>query len=347
MRTHPQILARLVVTGLLAAAALPGRAPAAPSPNAIRSIDVAERSGAVEVDIRGSRAPSYTVFKLQEPPRLVVDLAGGDVSAIASPIRVDRGGVATVTTAQYQDERTSVGRVVIGLDPAARYEVAPRGDSVVVRVLPATAAEATTPKAEPLAASAAAPVPAGEAAAPQAGPPVASAGVPAPAPGAGTSGSAAAPAGGPGQAGPTAPAPARDSGAAPVAAAAPASADDHVVSRRLDRATSRASATAVTGARVKGQAVILETNGSVGTFEVIELRDPPRLAIDLLGMRGAPRQPVAAGAGFRQVRFGRDSGKVRVVLDAEGENPSYQVRRTPQGLAVRAAPPPVASPSGT
>ncbi|MGA8892244.1 MAG: AMIN domain-containing protein, partial [Anaeromyxobacteraceae bacterium] len=141
MRNHIQIVAGLALAGLLAWPD-PGAA-GPPGQNVIRAVDVADRDGAVEVEIRATRAPSYTVFKLQDPPRLVVDVSGGDVSGVASPIRVDRGGVASVTTAQYQDEKTSVGRVVIGLDAASRYEVAPQGETVRVKVLPGAVARAT------------------------------------------------------------------------------------------------------------------------------------------------------------------------------------------------------------
>ena len=103
--------------------------------NAIQAIDVAEQGGAVELAIRGSRPPSYTVFKLQDPPRLVVDLAGADVTGVASPVQVGKGGVLSVSTAQYKDERSTVGRVIVALDGARRYEVQERGDAVVVRVL--------------------------------------------------------------------------------------------------------------------------------------------------------------------------------------------------------------------
>src|SRR5512137_641231 len=147
MRNHIQTVAGLALAGLLAWPD-PGAA-GPPAQNAIRAVDVAERDGSVEVDIRATRAPSYTVFKLQDPPRLVVDVAGGDVSAVTSPIRVDRGGVASVTTAQYQDEKTSVGRVVIGLDAAARYEVAPQGETVRVKVLSGVASRDAQPAAEP------------------------------------------------------------------------------------------------------------------------------------------------------------------------------------------------------
>src|SRR5919201_1919050 len=167
-------LAALVACALLA----PGRAPAAlGGANVIRSIDVGEAAGAVEVAITGTHAPSYTVFKLQDPPRLVVDLAGVDEAAVEHP------------------------------------------------------------------------------------------------------------------------------------------------------------ATAVRAARARRDGVALALDGEVARFEVIELANPPRLAIDLFGVASAPRAPVALAGAFKQARFGRDAGKVRVVLDAAGDLPRSEVRRVKGGLA--------------
>ncbi|HYG68824.1 MAG TPA: AMIN domain-containing protein, partial [Anaeromyxobacteraceae bacterium] len=81
----------LVAAALWGVLAVTGTARAA-EPNRIRAVDVAEKDGVVELAIQGSRPPSYTVFKLQDPPRLVVDLAGADVSAVASPVAVGKGG---------------------------------------------------------------------------------------------------------------------------------------------------------------------------------------------------------------------------------------------------------------
>ncbi len=291
MRNHSQIVAGLALAGLLALPA-PGAA-GPPVPNVIRAVDVADRDGGVEVDIRATRAPSYTVFKLQDPPRLVIDVSGGDVSGVASPVRVDRGGVASVSTAQYQDEKTSVGRVVIGLDASARYEVAPQGETVRVKVLPGVATRDVQP---------AAPVAQAAAPAPEPAPPVAVAAEPVQA----------------------VPAPASGSG-------------DNVVYRRVDEASPRSPASAVTGVKVEGDRLVVQTNGAVGTFEVIELRNPPRVAIDLPGVQKAPKKALSAGAGFTQVRFGRGDAKVRVVLDAADDVTGVEVKRTAQGLSVRTA----------
>ncbi|MFY3742881.1 type IV pilus secretin PilQ [Anaeromyxobacter sp. Red801] len=267
------------VVGLLLWGAI--SAASAAEPNVIRGIEVGQREGALELEIRGSRAPSYSVFKLQDPPRLVVDLAGADVSGVSSPIQVGKAGVLAVSTAQYKDERSAVGRVIIALDGARRYDVAPRGDAVVVRVLEAEAAVA------PAAATASAPK------------------APAPAP---------------------APAPAAAPAAAP-------SGDDHLVAHRVDEGPA-GTATRITGVRAAAGQLVIATDGQAGRLEILELRDPARLAIDVHGVSGAPRAPVKVRGAFSQVRFGRDDGKVRVVLDASGALPKYEVKRVAGGVAV-------------
>ena len=146
-RIHTDQLARLSGLhrrGWLALLALLAAGPArAADRNEIRAVEAAATNGAVELVIQGSRAPSYTVFKLQDPPRLVVDLTGADVSKVA-PLQVGQGGVLAVTTAQYQDDKNAVGRVIVALDGPREYEVAPRGDAVVVRVLDDKATAAVT-----------------------------------------------------------------------------------------------------------------------------------------------------------------------------------------------------------
>jgi type IV pilus assembly protein PilQ len=265
MKTPFQVAA--ACAALLAAAS--ARAEAGRPANAVQAIDVAEQRGAVELRIRGTRPPSYTVFKLQDPPRLVLDLAGADVSAVGAPIEVGKGGVKSVTTAQYQDDRSQVGRVIVALDAGARYEVAPKGSELVVQVTAATAEAARVED--------------------------------------------------------------------PVAVAAPAAtatAADHVVSRRVDEGAVGRAATALTAVRAKGDGALLALDGDVARVEILELTDPPRLALDLHGVAKAPRGPVALGGAFKQARFGKHDGSVRVVLDAAGALPSCEVKRVAGGLAI-------------
>ena len=287
MTNHLKSLVGLALCALLAPAVPVAEAPRAPAANVIQGIAVADAAGAVELEIRGSRAPSYTVFKLQDPPRLVLDLAGADVSAVATPVRVGKGGVREVTTAQYQDERSSVGRVIIALEGSPRYEVATRGEALIVKVARAEAA----PVAAPTAAAS-----------------------PALSLASGRDGTA-----------PPLPSGERDG---------VRGGEDNVLARRVDESEVQRPATAITAARSRGAGVTLSLDGEVARFEVIELASPPRLAIDLHGVTRAPRGTVALDGAFKRVRFGRDAGKVRVVLDAAGELPRCEVKRVAGGLAI-------------
>ncbi|HEX9243121.1 MAG TPA: type IV pilus secretin PilQ [Anaeromyxobacter sp.] len=295
MRTHLKPLSGIVLWGVLAAAS-----PALGESNVIRAIDVAEREGAVELSIRGTRAPSYTVFKLQDPPRLVVDLAGADVSQVGTPVEVGKAGVIAVTTAQYQDERSSVGRVIVALEGARKYEVTPRGDAVVVKVL-AEGSEARTALAPVATPTATANVNVNENENENVNVNVNETAT---------------------------------ANANAAAEATPASPDDHVVSRRVVEPAGKATAKALTGATAAKGKVVLHSDGNVGRIDVLELRDPARLVLDLHGLTRAPGRPVKGDGAFSQVRFGKSDGKVRVVLDAAGVLPAYEVKRVSRGVAI-------------
>jgi type IV pilus assembly protein PilQ len=276
MKTRVSTLAARAAIFLAVALAAGARAEPARPANAVRAIEVGGGADAVELRIRGSRPPSYTVFKLQDPPRLVLDLAGADVEAVSAPIDVAKGGVKGVTTAQYRDERAVVGRVIVALEQGARYEVAPAGDDLVVQV--------SAGAAQPAAPAVSAPV-----------------------------------------ALPKAPAAAK---------AAPAAPADNVLSRRTDEAPAARPATAVTGVRARAGGAFVALDGDVAKIEVLELANPPRLAVDLHGVAKAPRSAVALDGAFRQARFGRSEGKVRVVLDLAAGAAAVDVKRVAGGLAI-------------
>ncbi len=65
-----------------------------------------------------------------------------------------------------------------------------------------------------------------------------------------------------------------------------------------------------------GQAV-LETNGKVGKFQSFALANPPRLVVDVYGLRPAFKErSFPAAGGFKQVRVGTYNDKMRLVFDA-------------------------------
>ncbi len=117
----------------------------------VTSIEVARDGGRIVV--HGTARPAFTVFKLAGPARVVIDLAGTDVTALgAKPIAVAAGAafaIASVTAAQFDEGATHVGRIVIALGSDARYDVAANGNDLVVTVGAAPKSAASTAAAQP------------------------------------------------------------------------------------------------------------------------------------------------------------------------------------------------------
>src|SRR2546425_9556509 len=93
------------------------------------------RVASVEVDgprvvVHGSARPDFTVFKLADPARLVVDLASADVTQASAPAAVHKDGIAGVSVAQFDEGAARVGRVVVALEGEVRYDVAARGNDL-------------------------------------------------------------------------------------------------------------------------------------------------------------------------------------------------------------------------
>ncbi|HYV65470.1 MAG TPA: type IV pilus secretin PilQ [Myxococcales bacterium] len=122
----------------IAAAILSVAAPAAlaAAQNRIDSVEV----DGPRVIVHGSVRPDYTVFKLGDPARLVVDLASADVTHANAPSAVHKDGIAGISVAQFNEGESRVGRVVVALEADAKYEVTTRDNDLVVSLSPAQAA---------------------------------------------------------------------------------------------------------------------------------------------------------------------------------------------------------------
>lgn len=121
-------LAAVLVTAVAPASAQAPRAEA----NTIRGIEVEETSDSTVIVVHGSAHPTFNVFKLEDPVRLFVDIANGDVSEARSSIDVDNGVVGQVGTLQFRDDGSPIGRVIIGLQSEAAYRVDADGTSIRV-----------------------------------------------------------------------------------------------------------------------------------------------------------------------------------------------------------------------
>lgn len=120
---------------------------------------------------------------------------------------------------------------------------------------------------------------------------------------------------------------------AAVEAARPAVPGETVIASRVDEKRVKKPATRLKAITASSEGLKLVTDGEVAKFEVIELADPSRLAIDLFGLKGSPRAPRSSVANVRDVRVGAHEDKVRVVIEF-AQRPTFDVRRRPDGVSV-------------
>ncbi|RJS25851.1 type IV pilus secretin PilQ [Corallococcus sp. H22C18031201] len=307
--------------------------------NTLRDLQVARTGAGAQVVVTGNRPPTFTVFRLSGPERLVVDLSSADATGIKGH-HDGSGPVTGVVASQFSDERASVGRVLVALDKASQYDVRADGNRVVISVdgaaeAPAVQTAAVAPKpaeVKPVAAPVKAAV-AEAPAAPTVKPAVALA--PAKAPEAVTPVKAvvAEPVK---VAEPVAPAkPVVVAEAAPVTKEpAKAPLPENVVAAEADEREVANPAHHITQLALNKDTLRVGTDGDIARYEVLELADPPRLAVDVYGVGMATKAPRVKGGVLDALRVGAHSDKVRLVLVARGAMPAYRVDRTQNGLEV-------------
>src|SRR5207248_9425521 len=123
---------------------------------------------------------------------------------------------------------------------------------------------------------------------------------------------------------------------APVAPAA----DPNLVASREDAREVSHPASRLQSVVVKGdgetRTVVLATDGEVARFEVVELKSPGRLALDLHAVSSSAAHKTAATGPLKGVRVAKHGDGVRVVLDAASDSmPKYRVVRGAKALTVR------------
>ncbi|WP_375767291.1 type IV pilus secretin PilQ [Archangium gephyra] len=265
--------------------------------NTLRDLKVVQTGSGAQVVVAGTRAPTFTVFRLSGPERLVVDLSSADATGIKGHHN-GQGPVAGVVASQFSDERASVGRVLVALHQAAQYDVRADGNKVIISV-DGVAAEAKVAeaKAEPVTPAEPKAAVASAAPAPEVAP---------------------------------APQPAAAEPQEKKAAALP----ENVVAAEADEREVAHPARRITSLSFTRDTLRIGADGEVARYEVLELADPPRLAVDVYGVGLSARAPRVRSGVLKEVRVGAHSDKVRLVLDVRGQMPGYEVERTGRGLAV-------------
>jgi type IV pilus assembly protein PilQ len=268
----------------VATIALAGGRASAAELNALSNIEVRPTANGAQVVVTGSRSPTFTVFRLGTPDRLVVDLSGADATRVKGH-HAGQGPVVGVVASQFSDERASVGRVIVSLSGASSYDVRTDGSRVVISIDATAERKSTAPPA------------------------VTGASIPA---------SAVVPVRVPVE---------------PVATS-PREPRGNVVNATVDQREVKRPARKIVGLDLSRGELRVRTDGEVRKFELIELADPPRLALDVYGVGLSARAPKGGAGSVKEIRVGEHAGKVRVVIDMVAAMPRYEARRVRGGIAL-------------
>jgi type IV pilus assembly protein PilQ len=105
--------------------------------NRIDGLSVSELDdGSTVLTLRGSAKPTFNVYRLEDPDRLVVDLSGSERGQVVPHIPLDTWACGRVTLDPVDERDTKLVRMVIELKRESSYIVVPKGDDLVVTVTP-------------------------------------------------------------------------------------------------------------------------------------------------------------------------------------------------------------------
>ncbi|MCG3174930.1 MAG: hypothetical protein GMKNLPBB_03231 [Myxococcota bacterium] len=292
MRTKPS---RIIQFMMAMALAVPQQAycAAADAPGA-GAVRVSRDDAETIVQVDGSAEPVYTVFKLSNPDRIVVDLNGAFASGIEAPQAFPAGIVKDMTAIRYRDGDKNIMRLIFVVENGASYRLKANGKTLSVIFSTGFSSVDDRLKAarELVSNNSSAPATRSSLAAPPAA--VAKKEAPAPAPAVREEKETAPPS-----------IPSKVS-SAPAAPAKPSVVEGVTVE------TKPASCL-----------VTIHGAGELAAPETQQVENPSRLVIDVPNSRkgkGLKEMPINNGW-IKQVRFGAHESKVRVVLDLADNTP--------------------------
>lgn len=113
------------------------------------------------VIIRTTGPVKYTIFKLTDPDRLIVDIPQVNLDKIEPSMDINNDYISGITVSNYGDDK-DIGRIVVGLKQGVEHEVKSGENSVLINLAPAKIssepAEVSSPAVDAPEAALAAPV---------------------------------------------------------------------------------------------------------------------------------------------------------------------------------------------
>ena len=109
----------------------------------VLSVSGEELPDRVRLTIEGTAPLAYTVFRLSEPIRLIVDLADTDVTQLDNMIAIGLGNVSFVTPEQFDEEAGQIGRLEVALIEVWDYETSREENEIVIDFIKPVTVEET------------------------------------------------------------------------------------------------------------------------------------------------------------------------------------------------------------
>lgn len=271
----------------------------------------------------GTTGPTrYTVFKLTEPSRLIVDMPGVDLSKIAPSIDINNAYLNEITTISYGEEH-DIGRIIISIKEGVDHEVKAGENSILVSLNKPAAAAVTEPNGEVVKASVSDEVktePLNDKAAAKEATPAAA---PAPEP-------SAAPAAEPVAVAKSEPAP------EPVQVAAAKPAEAPAPMKQATKILKVESSTVGENTVLK-----IKSDGLLGNYNSFDLTSPSRIVVDIWGVENAVGRNIVKVDDklVKDIRIGGHKEKSRLVLDLTGKKVTpHSIKRDKDTLIVTIGP---------
>jgi type IV pilus assembly protein PilQ len=138
----------VIVEVALVLGALAGSAAHATGVNRLSDLVVRSGNGGegVEVRVACTRPPTFNVFRMKDPDRLVVDVTGADVGDLKGH-HEGLGVISGIVASQFSDPKTKVARLLFALDGPRRFDVKVLDGQLVVSIEGGGDQEAATPSA--------------------------------------------------------------------------------------------------------------------------------------------------------------------------------------------------------
>jgi len=103
--------------------------------NSVQNVTINEMDDATEIVITASMPPVYTIFKLIDPLRLVVDLGNTSRGSAESSYSVNNGVINVINVTETGEETGGLfTRFEIGLDKPMKYDASVSGNDLTVKV---------------------------------------------------------------------------------------------------------------------------------------------------------------------------------------------------------------------